>query len=73
MGMRACEREVRRVASKSIVTSRIIPKGTCLTPDMLTLKRPGTGIPWKDIARLEGKAASVDIPVDTLLTWEMIQ
>ena len=73
LGMRACEKEVRRVASKSIVSSVAIPRGTCLTPDMLTLKRPGTGIPWKDLARIEGKPVSVDIPVDTLLTWEMVQ
>lgn len=73
LGMRACEKEVRRVASKSIVSSVAIPRGTCLTPDMLTLKRPGTGIPWKDLARIEGKPVCVDVPADTLLTWEMVQ
>jgi N-acetylneuraminate synthase len=40
---------------------------------MLTLKRPGTGIPPTDLDRLVGRRVAVAIPSDTLLSWEVIQ
>lgn len=72
-GMSEIESEVRRVARRSVVAARDIPAGTPLTPDLLTLKRPGTGIRPEDVARLLGRAAATDIPADTVLAWDMVQ
>jgi len=39
-----CEQDVRTVARQSVVSTQDIPAGTTITRDMLTIKRPGTGI-----------------------------
>ena len=39
-----CEQDVRTVARQSVVSTQDIPANTTLTRDMLTIKRPGTGI-----------------------------
>jgi sialic acid synthase SpsE len=55
------------------VTSAVaIPRGTSLTREMLTYKRPGTGISPRFFALVLGRVARVDIPEDTTLTWEML-
>ena len=38
------QREVRQLARGSIVSTRLIPAGATLAPDMLTVQRPGTGL-----------------------------
>jgi sialic acid synthase SpsE len=68
-----CEAEVRAVASKSVVAATHIPAGTRLTPEMLTVKRPGTGIPAADLERLVDHRTTVDITYDTVLSWEMVR
>lgn len=73
LGMKDCEREVRAVAGKSVVAAIDIPADTCLTVDMLTLKRPGTGIPAGDLLRVAGRRCSVHIPSDTMLSWDMLR
>ncbi len=73
LGMKECESEVRAVAGKSVVAAIDIPADTCLTADMLTLKRPGTGIPAGDLQRVAGRRSSVDIPSDTTLSWDMLR
>ena len=72
IGMQDSEAEVRRVARKSIVARRPLRAGEVITPDALTLKRPGTGIAPSAIDRLLGRRMAVDAAADTLLTWEMI-
>lgn len=66
------ESEAYRYARRSIVTARDIPAGTVLTRDMLTFKRPGTGIYPKFVDVVVGRTASRDIPEDTVLEWTMI-
>ena len=39
---------------------------------MLTYKRPGTGISPRFFEMVIGRVASVDIPEDTTITWEMV-
>ena len=39
---------------------------------MLTVKRPGFGIAPKDIERVVGRVARVDIEFDDIVTWEMV-
>jgi len=40
---------------------------------MLTLKRPGGGIAPECLDQVIGRRAAVDIPADTLLSWEMLR
>lgn len=61
-----------RLARRSLVSAREIPKGTVITREMLTWKRPGTGIPPKLLSMVVGRTARVDIPADQVLTWEMV-
>ena len=73
LGMAHRESEVREVAGKSVVAAVDIPAGARLTADMLTLKRPGTGIPPSELDRLSGRLSAVSIPSDTILSWEMVR
>lgn len=66
------ESQAYRYARRSIVTSTTIAKGTTLTRDMLTFKRPGTGIYPKFVDVVVGRVARVDIPEDTVLEWGML-
>jgi sialic acid synthase SpsE len=61
-----------RFARRSIVSSKDIPRGTAITRDMLTFKRPGTGIYPKHVGVVVWRTARVDIPEDTVLEWRMI-
>jgi sialic acid synthase SpsE len=55
------------------VTSRVrIAKGTTISREMLTYKRPGTGISPRFFDLVVGRVARVDIPEDTTVTWEMV-
>jgi N,N'-diacetyllegionaminate synthase len=66
------ELDTARVARKSIVSQVDIPAGTEITTRMLAIKRPGTGIPPRDLVRVLGRIARVTIPADTVIEWEMI-
>jgi len=54
------------------VAARTIPCGTRIERDMLTVKRPGSGIRPKHVGLVVGRVALVDIDEDTVLTWEMV-
>ena len=73
LGMSSIEEDVRRVARRSIVAGKSIPLGTVLTEAMLTSKRPGTGISPTHLRRLLGRTATVDISLDTVLSWDMVR
>lgn len=67
------ERELRLVARRSIVAAVEIPKGQAITKEMVTFKRPGTGIPPNELRILLGKHAAREIRRDEVLTWDMIE
>ncbi|MGB2984366.1 MAG: N-acetylneuraminate synthase family protein [Phycisphaerae bacterium] len=73
MGMTDREAEVRAVAGKSVIAAVNIPAGTRLTADMMSLKRPGTGIAPADLHKLVDHHAAVDIPCDATLSWDMVR
>lgn len=53
------------------LTSRIpIPQGVVVTEDMLVLKSPGTGLPWRQRDRIIGRRARHEIPADCTLAAE---
>jgi len=65
-----CEGDVRRVARQSVTTVRPIGAGEPITPDCLTLKRPGTGIPARYLEDVAGRRAAVPIEADVPVVWE---
>jgi len=65
------ESAARANARRSIVSAGFISKGSIITKDMLTYKRPGTGISPDRIDEIIGKKAAVDIEDDTILQENM--
>ena len=62
------EIEQRKIMRRSIVSQRSIKQGSLIKRDDINFKRPGTGIPPKDIKSIIGKKALKDIPFDSLIT-----
>ena len=67
------ERDMMLVGRKSMVAARDIPAGAVITEEMLTTKRPGSGIPPRHWDTLIGRRASVAIPKDSLLQWGQLE
>jgi len=65
------ERDTARVARRSLVAAATIPEGSRLTPEMVTARRPGTGLPADRIGELLGRKALGEVPAGTILTLEM--
>lgn len=62
-----CEKLTRKYDKRSIVSKVAILKGSVISEEMLTYKRPGTGIPPS--SKIVGMIAKKDIPADTTLKW----
>jgi sialic acid synthase SpsE len=71
-GVEPLEREAWLYARRSVTSAERIPCGTRITREMLTYKRPGTGIDPRHLDLVVGRTARVDIPQDTTMTWEMV-
>tara|TARA_B100001540_G_scaffold298082_1_gene301323 strand:- start:7908 stop:8969 length:1062 start_codon:yes stop_codon:yes gene_type:complete len=67
------ETDAVKYARRSIVSTKKISKGTIITPDLLDIKRPGTGIEPKFLDKIIGYSAISDIEEDTPLTWDNIE
>lgn len=63
------EEPARRFARRSIVAKRDIAAGQALTPELVTCKRPGTGIPAAHWHEVLGQRAAHDISEDQVLAW----
>ena len=68
-----CEGESRKQARRSIIAKEEIKEGTIITEDMLTYKRPGTGISPMELSNVLGKKAKTDISEDELLKYEDLE
>jgi len=66
------EKPIKLWARRSVVTIKDIKKGDILSLDNLWCKRPGTGIPSKNLYNLLGKKVNKDIPKDSILKKEDI-
>lgn len=66
------EIQVQKMARESVVSIKDIKKGETLGYDNLWVKRPGTGIPAKELKNVCGKIAHRDIVANVLLTQEDI-
>lgn len=65
-----CERDVREVSRQSVVSACEIAPGTIITHDMLTIKRPGTGILAYEIDTVFGRVATREIEADVPIVRE---
>jgi N,N'-diacetyllegionaminate synthase len=64
--------EMFTLGRRSLIAAADIPAGVVITEEMLTVKRPGYGIAPKDIDRVVGRVARVDIEFDDIVTWDMV-
>lgn len=67
------EQTARENARRSLVADIDIPKGSVIKREMLTFKRPGTGISPERIEEILGKKTLVDIAEDTILQESMME
>lgn len=61
------ELQNRLVARKSVVTRTAIAAGTVISPEMLTTKRPGTGMHPRELFNLPGRILRHSVPADHLI------
>jgi len=66
------EKELYRIARRSLVAARDIAEGEVFTEDMIAVKRPGFGIQVRHMPMVIGRPARCKIEEDDILTWEMI-
>lgn len=66
------EEDARKYARRSLVAVRDIAAGMVLTDEMLTAKRPGTGISPVFYEIVVGRTARADIKEDEILQWDKI-
>jgi N,N'-diacetyllegionaminate synthase len=69
----ASEQKLIRIVRKSIVATHDIHKGTVLDETMLSIKRPGTGLPPREFPFFIGKKTKRAIPKDEFLTKDMVE
>jgi len=67
------EKEIMKFVRKSIVAKLDIPKGTTITKEMLSIKRPGIGLAPKYLKEIIGKKAKVDIKSDELMKFNYFE
>ena len=67
------EKEIKKVARKSIILTENISKGTPLEKSMISIKRPGTGIAPKYINEIIGKKVIKDLNSGTILKWNYLE
>ncbi|MEW6614154.1 MAG: N-acetylneuraminate synthase family protein [Thermodesulfobacteriota bacterium] len=67
-----CERVSRKNARRSLVANTAIRKGEIITTEMLTMKRPGTGISPRFFDQVVGRRADRYIAEDEIITWRML-
>jgi sialic acid synthase SpsE len=71
-GLEPMEKEAFLYARRSVTSKVRITRGSSITREMLTYKRPGTGISPRHLDMVVGRVARQDIPEDTTITWEMV-
>ncbi|MGD6816613.1 N-acetylneuraminate synthase family protein [Metabacillus sp. 113a] len=66
------EEQAIKYARRSLVATQDIAKGTIITEEMITWKRPGVGISPKYLDLVIGREAKLNIKEDDILIWEML-
>lgn len=60
------------LARRSLIAARDLSAGTVLRSEMVTVKRPGSGIPPKHLDEVIGRTLTTDVEADDVLTWDMV-
>lgn len=71
----AQEKQIVAWARHAVVSEKEISKGTVITKEMVWVKRPSPAsgsIPAKDLKKVIGKTAKVDIPKDVQIKWDQL-
>jgi N,N'-diacetyllegionaminate synthase len=63
----------RELSRRSVVTAARIPAGRRIAEQMLTFKRPGTGIAPGEAHKLIGMRARRELAADTILSWDDLE
>ena len=63
----------RQLFNKSVSLKKNMSEGAILTDDVLTVKKPGTGIPAERLSDCIGKRLTTDVPNDRVLNWKDIE
>lgn len=66
------EKNLYKLARRSLIAKRNIPKGKIIERGDLIIKRPGYGIAPKFLEIVIGKAAKKDIEEDDIITWDLV-
>lgn len=67
------EEPVKKTARRSLVACRDIAPGTVLSAEMLSQKRPGTGIPAEELKKVLGRKIKSQVLAEEVLTWDNIE
>jgi sialic acid synthase SpsE len=67
------EQEVRNMAHHSVVSLRDIPAGATIADADVWPKRPGTGIPARELPQVVGRVAARSIARDRLIAWDDLE
>ena len=59
--------DMRDTFMRSVAVRVDLPKGTLLTPEHLTTKKPGTGMPLSRMNEIVGRTLRRDVSADVLL------
>lgn len=70
---RPSEEDTARVARRSVIAARDIPRGAVIDESMTALKRPGTGLPPAMLSSIIGRRTLVEISEGELLKLEMFE
>jgi sialic acid synthase SpsE len=69
----ADEVPVQRMARESVVALVDMETGTTITGEMIWVKRPGTGIPAREMEKVIGRRVKRAVAADSLLSWEDLE
>jgi N-acetylneuraminate synthase len=61
---------MRALFQKSVALRRPLKRGTILSKEDLTAKKPGTGVPANRAAEFVGRRLLRDVREDELLSWD---
>ena len=66
------EANLYKLARRSIIAKKNIPKGKIIEESDLIIKRPGYGIPPKFLNIIVGRIARKDIEEEEIITWDLV-
>jgi len=59
-----------KIVRKSLVLREALPGGTVLSLSQLSAKRPGTGIPARELEKVVGRRTKQALPANHILQWD---